>query len=451
MWTRLRRWLGGKGEDFERDLSAELAEHVDLEADRLEAEGLPRAEALRQARLALGGVAQVQEDCRDARPLQVFDTLAREARESVRALRRQPGFALIAAGTLALGIGASAAVFSVVHGILLKPLDYPDAGRVVMLWRGAPIASSFGNDELPWDPISYESLIATARSFESLGAFQPSMVNLTGVGDPERLDGTRVSRGFFPALGVPPRLGRVFTAEEDSPGGPRVVIVSDAFFRERLGADPAVIGREIALDGETRVIIGVMPPGFAFPRGEEMPGALAFPRRPQVWLPLALAPSTRGPADLAVVGRVARGVPLANAQAELDLFEKKLDREIPQGKGWFGSRARPLPVQAAGDTRRPLWLMFGAVCAVLLIASANVASLVLTRSLARAHDLNLRRALGASRARLALRYLVDSSLLAGVGGLLGLAVAHGCLRLLAVFGPANVPRLRDVSLDVPVL
>ena len=199
------------------------------------------------------------------------------------------------------------------------------------------------------------------------------------------------------------------------------------------------------------MIVGVMPRGFAFPRGEEMPGALAFPRRPQLWLPLALPPQMRGPSDFAVVARLARGATVASTQAELDLFEKRLDREMPEGKGWWGSRAKTLPVQVAGDTRRPLWLMFGAVCAVLLIASANVASLVLTRSLARAHDLNLRRALGASRGRLAARYLADSFLLAGAGGLLGLAVAKGCLRLLAAFGPANVPRLRDVSLDGSVL
>jgi predicted permease len=440
-----------KRKDYERDLAAELAEHVEDEADRLEAEGLPRAEALRRARLALGGIAQIQEDCRSERPTHLLETLAREIRESARALRRQPGFTAIAAGTLALGIGASAAVFSVVHGILLKPLDYPDADRVAMLWRTAPIASAFGNEELPWDEIALEALATSQKSFEALGAFRPAMVNLTGVGDPERLDGARASRGFFAALGVPPRLGRVFTSAEDSPGGPRVAIVSDAFYRERLGSDPAAVGRDIALDGEPYTIVGVMPPGFAFPRGEEMPGALAFPPRPQLWLPLALPPARRGPSELAVVVRLRPGVTLANAQAELDLFEKRLDREMPVGIGWWGSKARPLPVQAAGDTRRPLWLMFGAVCAVLLIAAANVASLVLTRSLARAHDLNLRRALGASRGRLALRYLVDSFLLAGAGGLLGLLVARGCLRMLAVFGPANVPRLRDVSLDGPVL
>ena len=264
MWNPLRGLLR---KHFERDLSAELAEHVELEADRLEAEGLPRPEALRRARLALGGVAQIQEDCRDARPLQLFDTLAREVRESARALRRQPGFALIAAGTLGLGIGASAAVFSVVHGILLKPLDYPEASRIVMLWRTWPIAAGFGNDELPWGVTDFQMLAAGARSFDALGAFKPAVANLTGIGDPERLDGVRVSRGFFPALGVAPRLGRTFTPEEDSPGGPRVVIVSDAFFRERLGGEPAAVGREIALDGEAFVVVGVMPPGFGFPRG----------------------------------------------------------------------------------------------------------------------------------------------------------------------------------------
>ena len=288
MWNPLRRRLRARrGSDFERDLSAELTEHVELEADRLmeEADGLPRAEALRRARLALGGVTQIQEDCRDARPLQVLDTLSREVRESARALRRQPSFALIAAGTLALGIGASAAVFSVVHGILLKPLDYPEADRVVMLWRTWPIASVFGSDELPWGALDFQLLAGSAGSFESLGAFKPAMVNLTGVGDPERLDGIRVSKGFFPALGVAPRVGRTFTPAEDFPGGPRVAVVSDAFFRERLGSDPAAVGREIALDGEACVIVGVMPPGFGFPHGEEMPGALAFPRRPQVGFP----------------------------------------------------------------------------------------------------------------------------------------------------------------------
>ena len=224
MWNPLRRCLCAlRGSDFERDLSAELAEHVELEADRLmeEADGLSRAEALRRARLALGGVRTDPGGLpRDARPLQVLDVLAREVRESARALRRQPGFALIAAGTLALGIGASAAVFSVVHGILLKPLDYPDADRIVMLWRTWPIASLFGSDELPWGALDYQSLAGSARSFESLGAFKPAMVNLTGVGDPERLDGIRVSRGFFPALGVAPRVGRTFTPAEDSPAVP---------------------------------------------------------------------------------------------------------------------------------------------------------------------------------------------------------------------------------------
>ncbi|HEX4441624.1 MAG TPA: ABC transporter permease, partial [Thermoanaerobaculia bacterium] len=455
MWkpgSLLRRLRAIRGADYEHDLAAELAEHVALEADRLqEDEGLPRGEALRRARLALGGVAQIQEDCRETRPLHVFDVLARELRESARALRRQPAFAAIAAGTLALGIGASAAVFSVVHGILLKPLDYPDAGRVVLLWRTAPIASTFGNDELPWGAVSFQALAANARSFDALAAFKPAMANLTGTGDPERLDGIRVSRGFFAALGVAPRLGRMFTASEDAPGGPRVAVVSDAFWRDRLGSDPGAVGREVALDGEACTVVGVMPPGFAFPRGEEMPGSLAFPRRPQVWLPLGLAPGTRGPEDMAVVGRMAPAATLSSVRAELDLFEKRMDREIPEGKGWWGSRPKPLPIQAAGDTRRPLWLMFGAVCGVLLIASANVASLVLTRSLARVHDLNLRRALGASRGRLAARSFVDAFVLAGTGGALGLALAAACLRLLAVFGPANVPRLRDVTLDGPVV
>ncbi len=431
----------------EQELDEELAAHLEHEVERRIEAGVPPGEARRQAALALGGVAQVQEECRDARGVRVLETFGRDVRQALRLLRKQPGFTLVAVATLALGIGASAAVFSVVDAVLLEPLPYPQAERILVPWRRAPIAEIFGNDQLPWGARDFQLLAASARTFSTLAAFKPASFNLTGTGEPERLDGIRASAGFFETLGVRPPLGRAFTAAEDRPDGERVVVLSDRTWRDRFGGDPGVLGRPISLDGEPWMVIGVMPPLFAFPRAGEMPASLAYPPRPQVWVPLRLAPAQRGPSELAVFGRLAPRATLEGAQAELDLFASRLDREIPAGKGWWRSRATPLPRQVSGDVRRPLRLIFGAVGVVLLIAACNVASLTFTRSLARRREITLRRALGASPGRLVAQFLTESLILAGAGGLLAGLVAKACLLAVRVYGPPNVPRLEEVRLD----
>ncbi|MGH9143027.1 MAG: ABC transporter permease, partial [Vicinamibacterales bacterium] len=293
-----------------------------------------------------------------------------------------------------------------------------------------------------------------SETFEHLGAFLGDAFNLTGAGEPARLDGARVSAGFFPALGVAPQLGRVFRPDEDRQGREREVILSDRVWRDRFGADPGVAGRTMTLNGATYTVIGVMPAAFAFPQSAGMPGSFTLPRRTALWVPLALprGPRLRGePSELAVVGRLAPGMTADRAQGELDRFAQRMDREFPQGKGWFNSRVTPMTRQLAGAMQRPLFLLFGAVAVVLLIACVNVANLLLTRAIARTREFTLRAALGAGRARLVRQLATESLLLAVLAGLGGILIASGGVAFAKAFGPADVARLGQARLDPAVL
>src|SRR5271167_656804 len=203
------------------------------------------------------------------------------------------GFTLVAVFTLALGIGASTAVFSVVNAIMLKPLPYANSQRIVIPWRLAPAGLNLGYNEIPWGLRSSQLMVQDSKTFQSLGAFKSDSFNLTGRGDPALLEGVRASAGFFPSLGVAPTLGRTFTAEEDRPGHEHEVVLSHQLWRDRFGGDPAVLGTAVDLNGDPYTVIGVMPSGFEFPRGEEMPGSFDFPRETQLWAPLALAAAPR--------------------------------------------------------------------------------------------------------------------------------------------------------------
>lgn len=437
----------------EAELDEELRAHLDRQTEKHVRAGLPRADASRLARLELGGLDGVKEECRRARGIGLVEALVQDARYGLRMLRRNPGFAAVAVLTLGLGLGASTAVFSVVYAVLLKPPPFPHADRIVMPWRVAPIGPVFGSASLTWTERDFPPFLRTARSYEHLGAFKADAFNLTGAGDPVLVDGIRASAGFFAALGTAPICGRTFTAEEDSPGHEHEVVLGHALWRERFGGDCRAVGRAVQLDGRAYTVVGVMPAGFVFPRGEEMPLSFDGPREAQLWVPLALPPAPQfrpGWEDLAVIGRLKPGVPMAAAQAELDGFARRLDREIPSGKGWFGCRVTPLGRQLAGDTRRPLLLMLGAVSVVLLIACSNVANLLLARALVRRRELTLRAALGAGQGRLIRHVLTESLLLAAAGGAAGLLFAAAAIHLVKVLGPAGIPRLREAALDLPV-
>lgn len=355
-------------------------------------------------------------------------------------------FSLLAVLTLALGIGASTAVFSVVNAILIKPLPFPDPGRILVPWRVAPISDSFAQ-QYPWNKRDFQIFQRETKTFQSLGAFQADRFNFTGFGEPQRWDGIRVSAGFFPVLGASPAIGRSFTPEEDQPGREYEVILSDRLWRERFGGDPGILGRSVQLNGFAYSVIGVMPAGFSFPRAGGMPDYLDLPEEPQLWVPLAIPPAPSGPDDIAVIGRIRPDAGGSQVQAELDVFARRLDIQFPEAKGWHNSRVVPLARQVVGDTRRPLLLMLGAVTVVLLIACSNIANLLLTRSISRVKEFTLRAALGAGRFRLVRQLLTESLVLAAAGGLAGILIAGGAIHFLRILGPPALPRLRELQID----
>jgi putative ABC transport system permease protein len=440
----------------ESELAEELHAHVERETEKLLNRGLSRDEAHRRARLSFGGFDKVNEECREARGIYLLETSLQDLRYAARTLQKKPGFTAVVVLTLALGIGASTAVFSIVNSVLLKPLPYPAAERIVFPWRLAPHGMQLGYDEIPWGRPEFLLLSKESKAFQFLGAFKSDSFNLTGSGEPVRLNGLRASAGFFPALGVEPILGRSFSAEEDTPGHEHVAVLSYSLWREQFGSDPAIVGRSVALNASTYTVVGVMPADFSFPRAEEMPGGFTFERDVRLWVPLALATGPVIPgesSELAVVGRMADGISVSQAQAEMNLMTKRMENfyGAKQAVGWFDSRVTPLAAQVTGDTRRPLLLIFSAVGIVLLIACSNIASLVLARSLARNREFTLRAALGAGRARVARQFLTESLLPSIIGGAVGVAFAEAGIHFVRLFGPANLPRLQEVTVDFRVL
>lgn len=437
------------------DLAEELREHIEEKTEALmRTENLSRAEAEQAARRAFGNLTLVEERSREAWQWPAPESIAADIRFALRQMRKSPGFSLAVIFLLGLGIGATTAVFSLVDTVLLKPLPYPDPSRIVMPWNIPPAGIQIdGFNKFPWSPIHFHALQQETRTFRYLGAFQGADFNLTGAGDPVLVEGAQVSWGFFPALGVSPQLGRAFTHEEDTPGHEREAILSDALWRTRFHADPAILNRTIDLNGMPYTVVGVMPRGFSFPRAAEMPGDFSFAAATRLWVPIALPAVTPRftPSELAIVGRLQPGVSIAQAQAAMNLFAARMDREHPEMKGWSGSVVTPLQRQVAGDTRRPLLLLLCAVGAVLLIVCFNAAGLLLTRSISREREFTLRTALGAGAVRVVRQVLTESLLLAAAGGLLGAAIAAGGVRLVKAFGPADLPRLHEAALDLRVL
>jgi putative ABC transport system permease protein len=428
--------------------------YSDLLAQEKMREGINPEEARRAAKLQLGGVEQVKEEVRRARTGAWLDSVFQDFRYAARTLRKNPGFSAIAILTLALGIGASTAVFSLVNAVLLKPLPYPNSQQIVFPWRQPPAGLHVGYNEMPWGRPDFLFFAHESKSFQSVGAFKSDSFNLTGSGDAARLDGLRASAGFFPSLGISPIMGRTFSAEEDQIGHEHEVVLSYRLWRDRFGGDTQILGRALQLNSESYTVIGVMPQGFVFPRAEEMPNGFPFPRETQLWVPLALVPGPIIPgedSELAVMGRLQPGITPAQAQSEMNVMSKRLEDFLPGGKGWFSILVTSMQRQIAGDMRRPLLLILGAVGVVLLIACSNVAGLLLSRSLARRKEFTLRAALGAGKWRLMRQVLTESLVLAGIGGIGGVLIAKVAVHFVKFFAPPNIPRLDEVSLDIRVV
>jgi putative ABC transport system permease protein len=380
-----------------------------------------------------------------------LSTFFKDLRYAARMLAKSPGFTAAAVICLALGIGATSAIFSVVHAVLLRPLGYRDPGRLVRLYTEFPKFPNGGLRRFWISPPEYDELKRELTSWESLDAWATSGVNLAGAAQPIRVAGAAVTGGLFTSLGVSPELGRAITPQDDIPGAPAVVVISHDLWQRLFAGDRGVIGRVIQVDGDNTNIVGVMPQSFSFPPGELDP--------PEVWGPLQLPapdPRRRGSHFLSLIGRLKTGVPLTRAMDEIKRHvEQSTDRIGPKNHP-FSPDAHPIVAYGLQDevvrTIRPaLWTLMGAVAFVLLIACVNVANLLLARAEARQREIAVRKALGAGTGLLIRQFTTEGLLLSLGGAALGLALAMAGLKVMIAAGKASIPRATEVGIDPTVL
>jgi putative ABC transport system permease protein len=376
------------------------------------------------------------------RKTHMFADLSQDVRYGARMLLKNPGFTAIAVLALALGIGANTAIFSVVNGLLLRPLPYKNPGQLVVIWENATHLGFPKNTPSPANFLDWQK---QATVFDGMGAFAERTFNLTGVGEPERLEGRRVSANLFSLLGVQPILGRSFVQDDDKPGT-KVALLNEGLWKRRFGSDPAVIGRSLALNGESYTVVGVLPNSVRLP---------AFGTwRDQVWVPMAFPAeeaAQRGNHFLEVIGRMKPGVTLAQARAEMETITARLAQQYPEDNMRISSVVNPLHEEMVGNMKPALLILLGAVAFVLLIACANVANLLLARAAVRHKEIALRLALGADRARLTKQLLVESVMLSLVGAAVGLILAYAALQVLTRFIPADVAHAEMITINAKVL
>jgi putative ABC transport system permease protein len=426
--------------EFAKELESHLAMHIE---DNLRA-GMSPEEARRQAFIKLGGVTQAQELYREHGGLPMLEILGQDLRYGIRTLRKQPGFALIAVVTLALGIGATSAIFSVVNAVLLRPLPFPEPDRL-MVYSAFEQDSRYGRINALTGSVLVEWRNRCSSCVQMAAYVEAQRGNLTGGAEPERVRIARITENLFDTLGVPPLLGRTFLPEEigrPSSGGEdqqnhsTVVILSYGLWQRRFGADPSVIGKTVKVEGDVCAVVGVMPEGFKFPDEAD------------AWAPITLDPMRN---DLNIIARLQPRVTPAQAQVELTTLAQRLPQESLQKNRTLHANLIPLQEQIVGDVRSSLLIFLGAVSFVLLIACANVANLLLARAATREKEMAVRAALGASRLRIIRQLLTESLLLALSGGVLGLWLASGILKLLVAFAPQDVPRITAIRIDPWVL
>ncbi|MGB6132323.1 MAG: ABC transporter permease [Acidobacteriaceae bacterium] len=431
------------------DVSLSIQEHLDERTEELIEDGLPRREAEQQARREFGNPTLLEQRSREAWQWQRLETLLADVRFALRRLARAPGFTVTVLLTLAIGIGANTAVFSVLNCVLLRPLPYPDSSRLVSLNLNAPGAGGLANFStgLQLSPSMYFTFARHNRSFSSIGLWNSDLANLTGLAKPEQVRVTAVSAGVLETLDVPPMLGRWFNQSDQDPRGAKTAILSYSDWRQQFGGDPHVIGRVIDLDAQPRQIVGVMPRGFR-----------VADQQFDLLLPFALDPIHQKLAPFCCNGiaRLRPGVTLAQADADIarlipvwmDSWTNGPHTDPHYYRRWQITPALlSLKQQVTGNVRSVLWLVMATVGLVMLIACTNVANLLLVRAESRQHELAIRAALGAGRARIARELLLESILLGLIGGVLSIGVAWAGVRLLAQAGPVELPRLHEISFD----
>lgn len=428
------------------DIDREMRSHLDLQTEENINSGMPPAEARRQALRSFGKVERAADAAYDVKGGGVFETVTQDVRYGARMLTKHKAFTVVAVVTLALGIGANTAIFSVVNELLLRPLPYRDAERIAMLWEVTPE----GRRQNTTSRANFRAWRDQNSSFAQMAAFSDQRLNLTGQGEPEELSVQLATPEIFKVLGVDPILGRTFLADDDGPGKTPVAVLSYALWQRQFGGQSNIIGQPITLNGEKFTIIGVMPANFQF----HIKHRSGTGRPAELWailpMPIGAGANERG-RFLSVVARLKDGVSVEQAGAELRTIEARLSEEVPQFNKNYSAEVLPLREQFFGNVRRPLWLMLGAVGFVLLIACANVANLLLSLATSREKEIAVRAALGARRGRIIRQLLTESLLLALLGSVLGLVFAWMGIKALVAISPRDLISLQSVGLNVSVL
>ena len=436
------------------DVEDELAFHLAQRTDELVERGWKIDDAREEARKQFGDLEFTKTYCRDedlrrereSRTSTMIQELRQDFFYALRSLRSAPGFTLVALLTLALGIGANTAIFSVVRGVLLRPLPFPAAEEIVRVWHANKVANDPRSKIAEPDFVEWR---ASNASFATLGAYWYSPggsgANLTGSGSPERIEGAYVTDGFFQTLRSPVFLGRAMSPEEHMQGRNFVIVLSHGLWVRRFGSDPGVIGRPLTIDAAPYTVIGVMPPNFTYPA-----------ERLDFWIPLSTIPEdgigrSRQSRFLEVIGRLKAGTSIERAHDDLAGLSRRIAAEFPDAKDYDDVTVMPIRESIVGDVSRPLMVLLGAVGFVLLITCVNIAGLLLARATARQREIAVRSALGAGRGRLIRQLLTESLVLALTGGLLGVALAYVGVRTLTTIGAAELPRASAIRIDGAVL
>ena len=424
----------------EAELNEELRYHLERQIEVNTAAGMSVEEARYAALRAMHGLDQRKEECRDMRRVRLIEDLWQDFRFGLRSSLKRPGFTAIALLALALGIGANTAIFSLVNAVILQPLPYRDPDRLISVYgtRNRSTQGSVG----PTDFLDYRSQNKTFEQFAASSSMMLPM-NLTGSGEPERLNASIITGNYFDTFGVRPALGRGFSLENEKTGQDHVTVLSHAFWQTRFGGDPNIVNKTINLDGKAYEVLGVMPAEVVLPQDAQLWVPLNFDADPEMKM--------RNARFLRGIGRLKEGVTLDQAQTDTDLIAAQLEQQYPDSNTGWSLRLIPLREILVGGSRTMLFILFGAVGFVLLIACANVANLLLVRAAARQKEIAMRTALGASRLRIIRQMITESLLLAIFGGALGALLAVAGVKLLVSLGEDNIPRTANVKIDATVL
>lgn len=457
LWRRVRGLI--RAEAIHHEIEEELQFHLEMRTAENIRRGMSPDAARREAEASFGNRTRIQEQGYEVRGGRWLDTFWQDLRFGLRMLRKNPGFTFVAVLTLALGIGATTAIFSVVNAVMLRQLPFLDPHQLAVVWANNPAKP--GLTQISPANADVAAWRERSQSFATLTAFSPRSADLADGGDPERLGAAGVTAGFFETLGVAPLLGRTLSPEEEAPVGPPVVLISYGLWQRRFGGDPALLGKGISINGDKRTVIGILPPDFDFPRGAEWPAFFPFSGRTDLWLPLAFRAQddgsgwsnwqSRDERSLVVIARMKPEVSLRQAQAEMDVFAAQQANDHPETHKDLGLKLLPLREQLAGKSRQSLLILFAAAGLLLLIACVNVANLLLARGAARQKEMAVRAALGAGRWRLMRQLLTECLVLALLGCGLGLMVAEGCLKTFLALNPLTHSRLDEASLDPAAL